>query len=68
MCIDLSELRSLLPNKQNNDIGTASRNWLVDSIRAYIRVDVSGYPGNNGYPGSEEFGCIRVSGYQMDFH
>ena len=39
--------------------------WLVDSIRAYTRVDVSGYPGNNGYPGSEEFGCIRVSGYQM---
>ena len=40
----------------------------MDSIRAYIRVDVSGYPGNNGYPGSEEFGCSRVSGYQMDLH
>ena len=37
----------------------------MDSIRAYIRVDVSGYPGNNGYPGSEEFRCSRVSGYQM---
>ena len=42
--------------------------WLVDSIRAYVRVDISGYPSNNCYPGSEEFGCIRVSGYQADFH
>ena len=40
----------------------------MDSIRVYIRVDLSGYPGNNSYPGSEEFGCSRVSGYQMDFH
>ena len=53
------------PTAQSEDV---SYHWLVDSIRAYIRVDVSGYPGNNGYPGSEEFGCIRVSGYQMDFH
>ena len=29
---------------------------------------IPGYPGNNDYPGSEEFGCIRVSGYRMDFH
>jgi hypothetical protein len=37
--------------------------WLVDNIRAYIRVGVSGYPTNDGYPGFKEFGCILVSGY-----
>ena len=37
--------------------------WLVDNIRAYIRVGVSGYPANDGYPGFKEFGCILVSGY-----
>ena len=29
--------------------------WLVDSIRASIRVSVSGYPGKNTYPGFYEF-------------
>ena len=45
--------------------------WLVDSIRAYMRVNVSGFPGNHayhGYPGSAEFGCSRVFKYHMDFH
>ena len=40
--------------------------WLVDNIRVYIRVGVSGYLGNNYYPGFEEFGCIRISGYLAD--
>ena len=40
----------------------------MDSIRAYTWVDVSEYPGNKSYPGSEGLGCSRVSGYQMDIH
>ena len=32
----------------------------MDSIRAYIRVGVSGYPGNSDHLGFEELKCIRV--------
>ena len=63
--------KALQPTKTRTHPAGRAQNrkfWLVDSIRAYIRVDVSGYPGNNGYPGSEEFGCNQVPGYRINFH
>ena len=40
--------------------------WRVDSIRAYTRVGVSGYPSINSYPGFKELGCVQVSGQNLE--